>query len=147
MALLADDGRDRAEQLLLLSERLSALIAEETKRISARQPALTGPDAEEKNRLANAYRLELSRVKQDPGLLKGAPQPLLTALRRKTLELQQTLNGHEIALGAIKAISEGLVQSMAEEVNRQRGGASNYGARGNLAPKTGPRPALIDRTA
>jgi hypothetical protein len=73
MALLADDPKDRAEQLLLVTERLTALIDLETQRMDARQPPLDGAEAEEKTRLANAYRLELARIKQDRALIEGAP--------------------------------------------------------------------------
>lgn len=42
MALIADDARDRAEQLLALTERLTVLITEETQLIEARKPPLEG---------------------------------------------------------------------------------------------------------
>ena len=62
MALIADDAAHRVEQLLLMTERLAALAAEDTRLIQERLPL---SDGEEKNRLANAYRLELARIKQD----------------------------------------------------------------------------------
>ena len=49
MALLADDAAHRVEQLILLSERLSALVAQEAERMEARLPLLEGAEAEEKN--------------------------------------------------------------------------------------------------
>jgi hypothetical protein len=147
MALLADNAQDRAEQLLIVTERLTALIREETRLLEARKPPLAGAEADEKNRLANAYRLELARIKQDPLLLQGAPEPALRALREGATALQAELSAHELALGALKTVSEGLVQAMAEEVNRQRGGAPQYGAGGGVAAASGPRPALIDRSA
>lgn len=147
MALLADDARDRAEQLIALTERLTALVDEETRRIEARQAPLSGAEAEEKNRLANAYRLELARIKQDPSLIHGAPERLLGQLRRGTEHMQARMAAHETALGALKIVSEGLVQAMAEEVNRQRGASRGYGARGAVGTPVGPNPALIDRSA
>lgn len=147
MALIADDPAHRAEQLLLLSERLAALIAEDTSRIEARQPLLDGPAAEEKNRLANAYRLELARIKQEPDLLNSAPAHLLVRLRAETLSLQNTLAAHDVALEAVKLVSEGLVHAMAEEAVRQRGGGVNYVANGSLAAPAGPMPAILDRNA
>jgi hypothetical protein len=146
MALIADDARDRAEQLLMVSERLSAIVAEETRRIEARLPPLDGAEAEEKHRLANAYRLELARIKHDRSLIAGAPGDLLTRLRRQTETLHEALAAHDIALGAVKLVSEGLVQAMAEEVARQRAGDANYDARG-AAARGGPSPALLDRSA
>lgn len=147
MALLADDAKDRAEQLLLLTERLTEFIAEETRRIDAREPPLDGAPADEKNRMANAYRLELARIKQDRSLLEGAPTALLDKLKQRTNTLHEHLALHETALGAVKLVTEGLVQAMAEETARQRGGSASYGARGTIAGPAGPTPTIVDRSA
>jgi len=147
MALIADGATDRADQLLLLTERLAALVAEETRRIEAREPPLAGADADEKNRLANAYRLELARLKQEPSLLSGAPEAVLTQLRRRTVELQDALSAHELSLNAVKLIAEGLVEAMAQELVRQRGGGAVYGAGGLIDTPNGPIPAVLDRSA
>jgi vacuolar-type H+-ATPase subunit F/Vma7 len=147
MALLANDGKDRAEQLLLLTDRLIEYIAEETRRIDAREPPLEGAAADEKNRMANAYRLELARIKQDRTLLEGAPQTVLDQLKKRTTALHEHLAQHEMALGAVKLITEGLVQAMAEEIARQRGGAAGYGAQGTPQAPVGPIPTIIDRSA
>jgi hypothetical protein len=146
MALIAEDARDRAEQLLIVTDRLAALIGEETRRIGVRQPPLDGADAEEKNRLANAYRLEMARIKLDKSLLDSAPPALLTQLRASTIKLNEALAAHETALGAIKLVTEGLVQVMAEEVARQRSGGG-YGATGGLSQPAGPIPTVLDRSA
>jgi hypothetical protein len=147
MALLADDAKDRAEQLLLLTERLIEYIAEETRRIDAREPPLDGAAADEKNRMANAYRLELARIKQDRSLIEGAPAALLDTLKRRTNTLHEHLALHETALGAVKLVTEGLVQAMAEETARLRGGGGGYGARGTLEGSSGPTPTIVDRSA
>ncbi len=147
MALKADDARDRAEQLVLVTTRLTALIQEETRRIDARLPSLAGPEADEKTRLANAYRLELTRIKHDTSLIDGAGADLLAQLRQSTEALNAALAGHEIALGAVKLISEGLVQAMAAEVSRVRQGETNYGASGGLSQPSGPTPTLLDKSA
>jgi len=147
MALLADDPRDRAEQLLVVSERLTALVTEETRRILARETPLEGAEAEEKNRLANAYRLELARIKQEPALIQDAPPALLTQLKHATVALNETLAEHELQLNAVKLVAEGLVHAMAEEVVRQRAGGTSYGAQGALEQPSGPIPAVLDRSA
>lgn len=147
MALVADDPAHRVEQMLTITARLTALVTEETRRIDAREPPLSGADAEEKNRLANAYRLELARIKQDRRLVEGAPPALLTELRSRTGLLHERLAAHEASLSAVKLITEGLVQAMAEEAVRQRGGAGGYGAHGAMAGAIGPIPAIVDRIA
>lgn len=147
MALVAEHAADRVEQLVLVTERLTTLIEQETARIEARLPLLDGAEAEEKNRLANAYRLEFARVQQDPDLVKVAPRPLLDRLRLKTASLNAVLARHEAALNAVKLVSEGLVQAMAEEIARQRSQLDNYSASGARNGAPGPRPAILDRTA
>ncbi|MBS0384381.1 MAG: flagellar basal body protein [Proteobacteria bacterium] len=147
MALVANHAADRVEQLILLTERLAALVGEEADRIEARLPLPEGAEADEKSRLANAYRLELARVQQDPELIRGAPPPMLGRLKQRTVALNQALARHESALNAIKLVSEGLVQAMAEEIARQRSQSDNYGAGGARNAPAGPRPALLDRTA
>ncbi len=147
MALIADDANDRVEQLLLLTERLTALVVEETRRIDAREAPLDGAEAEEKQRLANAYRLELARIKDDKALIASAAPMLMAKLRQHTARLQDMLAEHEIALSAVKMITEGMVQAMAEEIARIRGGEAQYGASGGLAAPSGPRPAVLDRRA
>lgn len=147
MALIADDAADRAEQLLLMTERLTAIAVEETRRIEAREALLDGPESDEKNRLANAYRLELARIKQDQSLIQGAPPALLAKLRQNTVALHEAMAAHELALHAVKIVSEGLVHAMAEEVARQRGSGAAYSAQGSLETRTGPNPTVLDRSA
>lgn len=146
MALIADDAAHRVEQLLLMTERLAALAAEDTRRIEAREPLLDS-ESDEKNRLANAYRLELARIKQDHALIQTAPPALLARLRQSTVALHKTLDAHELALNAVKVVSEGLVHAMAEEVVRQRGSGANYSAKGALDTHGGPSPTVLDRSA
>jgi hypothetical protein len=146
MALVADDAAHRVDQLLMMTERLAALAAEDTRRIQARQPLLDA-EGEEKNRLANAYRLELARITQEHALIQAAPPELLDRLRRSTVALHETLAAHEIALNAVKVVSEGLVHAMAEEVVRQRGDGANYSAQGSLDARNGPSPTVLDRSA
>lgn len=147
MALIADDAADRVEQMILLTERLGKLVAEETARIQAREPTAPAEVVEEKERLANAYRLELARIKDDPALVSGAPKRRLDHLLANTAKLQATLTDHEIALGAVKFVAEGLVQTMAEEINRQRTQMRPYGADGSHAGASAPEPVTINKTA
>jgi hypothetical protein len=146
MALIVDDPQDRVEQLLLMTERLERLASEETRRIQARQPLTHGNAMDEKHRLANAYRLELARIKQEPALIQGAPPHLLAQLRHSTQMLHEALAAHELALSAVKAVSEGLVHAMAEEVARQRGSGAAYSAQGALASPA-PAATVLDRNA
>jgi hypothetical protein len=146
MGLIADTPAQRVEQLIAVTERLTALIAGETALIQRRAP-LNDVEGAEKQRLANAYRLELARIKQDPELIRDAPAALLERLKDETDRLHRALERHEIELGAVKLVAEGLVQAMAEDVARQRQGPQTYGSRGGLAPSAAPASTLLDRSA
>jgi hypothetical protein len=146
MALIAEDAADRVGQLIIITERLAALVKEETRLIEARAPLPEGAPAEEKARLANTYRFELARIKQDTTLVNGAPPRLLDDLKRRTGDLNEALAAHEMALGAVKIVAEGLVQAMAAEVARQRGQQRGYDASGQTSQGAAPAPVVIDRS-
>ena len=149
MALVAEDAADRAQQLVLLTERLTALIAQETALIDAREPPLSGPIGEEKARLANLSRQEMTRIAETPGLIQGAPARTLDLLRAATTKFRAALADHERALRAVKEVSEGLVRAIAEEIARVKGGPRGYGATGAYAEaSTAPAAALaLNKTA
>lgn len=147
MALIAENAADRAQQLLLVTERLTAIITEETRRIDAREPPLDGEAADERQRLANAYRLEMARIRADRSMIESAPPALLDQLRTQTEALHLAFDRHEIALNGVKIVTEGLVQAMAEEIVRQQAGSANYGAGGAIEAPAGPTPTVLDRSA
>jgi hypothetical protein len=133
MALLADHAADRAEQMLALTVRLTALLEAETKLVEAHQPPLSGPEGEEKARLANVYRQELTRISEDRELIRAAPTRLLDRLRTETARFRIALKAHERALVGVKEVSEGLVRAIAEEIAKVRAGPQTYGASGGYA--------------
>lgn len=148
MALLADDAADRAEQILLLTERLAAIVESETAALSAGKPAR--PDSLESvelQRLANAYRLEMARIKGEPALIAGAPRPARERLQTATAALQVRLDGYAVALGAAREVTEGLMHAMAQEVQTTRRGAQGYGAQGGYAETGSAEAVALDRRA
>ncbi len=133
MALLADHAADRAEQMLALTARLTTLLEAETRLIEARQPPLSGAEGDEKARLANLYRQELTRIAEDRELIRAAPARLIDRLRTETARFRIALKAHERALVGVKEVSEGLVKAIAEEIAKVRAGPRTYGATGGYA--------------
>jgi hypothetical protein len=142
MALVAHDATDRVEQLIILSEKLTALISEETSLIEARKPLPTDGRDEERNRLVNAYRLEMARIKQDPELIVGAAPLAVAALKRATAILQDKLARYERALEAVRIISEGLLRAMAEAAAEQAAGPRTYAASGGYDQPAASAPSV-----
>ncbi len=148
MALLAENPADRAAQLIALTDRLTGLIEQETALIEARAPLLDGALGEEKARLANVYRLEMTRIAQDRTLIREAPAQQLDGLRGATVRFRAALAAHERALIGVKAVAEGLVRAIAEEVARVRAGSRGYGASGGYAAPASEAAALaLNKTA
>ena len=127
MSLSAIDGDDRAEQLIALTINLTARLTEETRAFEARRPQAASAGAEETLRLANLYRHESTRIRNDPSLLDGARVELRKRLIQTTTAFQAVLARHGRAVTAAKTLTEGLVHAIATEVAAQRSRAAGYG--------------------
>jgi hypothetical protein len=132
MALHAQDATDRAEQMLILTERLRLLVERETKLFEDRTPHEAAKFADEKNTLATTYRLETARIAQDPNLIVGASGGLRDRLRTETLKLDNALGNNHRAAGVVRTLTEGLVKAIATEAAQTRNRMSAYGANGRV---------------
>jgi hypothetical protein len=148
MAIIARDASDRVAQLIALAQDLTAFALAEVAAIQARRPPTSGPAQEDKIRLANAFRLEMNHLEADPTLIAGAPKAELKRLKEACAALEQASAAHRDALDALKKVSEGLLQAMAEEAARQRTAAgTRYGAQGGLEPGAGAPAVALDKRA
>ena len=145
MALHAANPADRVEQLILLTERLTGLIAEQLRAFEARRPHDAAGNAEETARLANLYRHESLKLKANPSLLADAPVELKERLVAATRAFDAVLARHGRAVEAAKTITEGLIRAIAEEVSAQRHAVTGYGRKGLQAPKPATAVALNRR--
>jgi hypothetical protein len=127
MGISADNAADRVDQLIALTERLTDLLELDVRDFEARRPHLAAARAEESGRLANLYRHESGRVKREPKLVAGAPEARRKQLIAATAKLDAVLQRHARALGAAKAVTEGLVKAIAEEAAAQRTAVAGYG--------------------
>lgn len=138
MTQFSPSGEDRADRLLTIGRRLLQLIEAEITALRERRLDGASIDFEEKERLAHAYRLEITHIKADPGLLSSARPDQKHDLRELSLGLEAALSGHQVALSAMKEVSEGLVRSIAGEIAAARSGPTGYGRSGTL--QSGVRP-------
>lgn len=128
---------DRAEQLLAMTLRLTALVEEEIAAVKARKLDASTANWDEKERLVHAWRLEVSRIKADPSQMSGLSYTRKEALKAAAQNLEAQLQAHERALSAARTVTEGLVRSIAAEIAESRSAPVGYGAKG--APAGGPR--------
>jgi hypothetical protein len=126
--ITAENPEDRVAQLIGLTRRLTELLAGEAALYEARRPQDAAAKSEDTARLANIYRHETLRLKADPSMIAGASLAARQVLIRVTEAFEAVLARHGRAIGAAKAVTEGLVQAIAEEVAATRSARSPYGA-------------------
>ncbi|HXU60487.1 MAG TPA: flagellar basal body protein [Polyangia bacterium] len=122
------DAGERVEQLILLTERLTGLVAQSALAFEARRPQDAAVLVAETGRLANLYRHESTRVRGNPAVVAGASLTQRTRLVRATEAFDAVLARQARAVGAAKTVTEGLVRTIAEEVATQRQKGASYGA-------------------
>jgi hypothetical protein len=118
---------ERVDQLILLTERLTHLVALGAQAFEARRPQDAAGYVGETGRLANLYRHESTRIRGNPTLIAGASAAQRTRLVRATEALDAVLARQARAVGAAKTVTEGLVRSIAEEIAARRQKGASYG--------------------
>lgn len=142
---LAGNPQERIEQLITLTDRLTALISEQLRAFEARRPQDAAANAQETARLANLYRHESLKLKADSSLLADAPADLREKLVASTRAFDAVLARHGRAVEAAKTLTEGLIRAIAEEVNKQRNAVAGYGPKAMQAPRAATAVALNRR--
>lgn len=147
MALSAIDAEDRVEQLILLTERLTELIALEAQAFEQRRPQDAAAHLPETSQLANVYRHESARVRANPGLVSNAPLEQRTRLIRATEAFDSVLARQGRALEAAKTITEGLVHAIAGEVADKRTTGVGYGKGGVASAQASATSITLNKRA
>lgn len=123
-----------AARLVEIIEQLTNLIGQEIKILQDRRPKDIEPLQGEKARLESIYREEYATLKRRPELLGAEDSPARLRLRA----VSQTFNDTLIKLGRIllrkRTITEGLVKSVADEVERAQPKVGNYSEAATLPP-------------
>jgi len=109
----------RLEQLLLMSTRLCDAIALDIEALERGQFAdLRTADADIEQ-LCAIYGREVKALKADGGV-KDAPPQIIAQLKESGTRLNGLLARHERLVSAMRNASEGLVQAVAQEVQKTR---------------------------
>ena len=132
VALAAANPTDHVDQLITLTERLTHLLAEQTRLFEARRPQDAALITTQSADLANLYRREAARLRANPGLIALAAVDRRRRLADATRAFDATLSRHGRSVHAAKTVTEGLVRAIASEVARQRAPAAGYGPRARV---------------
>lgn len=118
--LAAKDPAERVEMLIELTERLTGLIDKETGLFEANRPGEARAFQDEKQQLANIYRKETARIAQDASLVAEAPGERRHHLAALTDTMYAAVDRNRHAADALRAVTEGVVRAVADEVARTR---------------------------
>jgi hypothetical protein len=124
-SIAAERRRMRLDQLLAVSRRLGDAIEADIAALEKGEFGELKTTDPEIERLCAFYAREVKALKTEGGI-KQAPAPLLAALREAGTRLDSLLRNHERLVTAMRQAAEGLVQAVAEDVERSRRGAAPY---------------------
>ena len=147
MTVTPEDAAERVDQLILLTERLTGLVAEQAQAFESHRPQDAAGLIEETGRLANLFRHESARIRGNPDLIAGAALAQRQRLRQATEAFDAVLARQARAVGAIKTVTEGLVRAIAEEVASQRHQGTTYGAGGQQSPTAAATAITLNKRA
>ena len=141
----AADGR--IEDLIALTERLTALIADQAQAFEAGRPQDAAHHMEETSQLANRYRREAQALRAEPGPIEAAPRKERMRLVRATEAFDAVMARQGRALNAAKTVTEGLVHAIAEEIANQRTSNAAYGPEGVKTQPNAATSVTLNRRA
>ena len=130
----SEAAQQTLERLIALTEQLTQQIGGDADLFQARRPQAVAGRIQETTRLANLYRHETARVRENPALIAGAPQELRGRLARASQGFERTLRRHGETLYAAKTVTEGVVRAIADEVVRARSASAGYGPGATAQP-------------
>ncbi len=139
-------GSADVRRLLTLTERLTERLQIETAAIARHRAHDISSGIGQTQEMANQYRRESAQLKADPSILAAAPASERMALIRATETFEAVLAAHARAVDAARIVSEGLVQTIAQEVAAARAMGTGYGAGGHAMTGDG-RAVTLNRTA
>lgn len=111
-----------------LTERLTSVIAEETKLLNERRPREAQQAHGEKSRLIVEYREALGLLKQNDRCLGDKQSHERTYVRELTDKLRDAIRDNARVVLRLKSVAEGIVRSVGDEVNRRNKPVSGYSA-------------------
>ena len=138
---------ENVQQLIALTEQLTERMRQDAEAFEARRPFEAAGRIEETQRLANLYRRESDRVRQNPALIAGGSPSMRQRLARASEGFEATLARHGRAVFALKTVTEGVVQAIAEEVARTRAATAGYGPGARMATRDTAVAIALNRRA
>lgn len=137
------NARNPVLTLISLTRRLVDVITQENGLLKTRRPAEAKPLIEEKGRLAAAYAREMDLIRRQGGIKAFGNAEQLRELKHETSQFHAVLEEHHRMLERARAITEGMLKAVGEEVARRQQPARGYGKDAAFTAARQPAPASI----
>ena len=136
-----------AGELMDAMDGLNRLFQQESVLLEAGRISDIPPLQVEKTRLANEFRIAMTRIKSDPSSLGPKQSELRCCVREAVKNFQGELEDHGKILFRKKIISDGMIKTINEEVLKQSGAVRRYdpNARVEIRAAGGPLPIALNR--
>ena len=129
--------------LVALTERLTALITRENTLLRQREPRQLNKFHDEKIRLTDLYTREMAALRRNDGVLDGARPEDIASLKQVTASFRKALAEHNSIVGALKSVTEGMIQAIADEVTKRNNPVQGYGTDAILQARVHGAPTSI----
>ncbi|MFC3051234.1 hypothetical protein [Kordiimonas pumila] len=130
-------------KLAKLTIELTDIIARETDLLKKRLPREAQSLHAAKSRLMAEYTATLNNLKVNEKLLGPSDSPARKYLRKLTDLLRETLRDHARIILRLKAVAEGIIKSVGEEVVKKNRPVMAYGRNASYQPLKGARPTSL----
>ncbi|MBI1328824.1 MAG: hypothetical protein GC166_02860 [Alphaproteobacteria bacterium] len=131
---MTQELQQKATRIIALGDRLADCIAADLESLSAGRPREMRSLEPESQQLTLLYSREAKSLAPDQ--VKALPADLRKKLQDSTRRLQDLLAKHARMLTRVRHASEGIIRTVADEVERRRNRARPYGAKLDGTPKS-----------
>jgi hypothetical protein len=138
-----NDADRRIEQLILLTERLTACTERECEILRVKRPRDMAPIHEEKSKIAAAYAREIAQMRRDKSLVAGAQPELTAKLKDTTARFRASLDSLSRSLSRVRRISEGMIRAIADEMQAKEASPVGYGRSAEPPAPRAAKPATL----
>ncbi len=121
------------EDLIAVTERLAALVDQETAMIKAHRMDEMSRRMEEKSALSEAYRSGFERLREDPALLSRSAPAQVERLKAAARLFSDYLERHRRTVNSAKTVTERILRAIGDEVSKRQYPVTVYGQNALMA--------------
>jgi len=115
------------DRVITITENLTDVIQQENALLKERRPSETTKLQAEKAKLTASYDQELQTLRRQAQAVKKARPQAVERLRAVTDRFQETLAAHVRLVTTLKTVTENVIKSISDEVDRRNNPVQTYG--------------------